>query len=66
MSAPDNVFLDTKIGEYGHGARITPLRDGECDQCRRSGIAVLHIDTSQGEYATLSICRDCLNKHFGA
>jgi len=50
-----------KDGAYGHEAQIEVDERGHCDLCKKDK-KVLWIDTSQGEYATFQICKDCFLK----
>jgi uncharacterized protein YuzB (UPF0349 family) len=50
----------SKDGAYGHNVDIEYSVNYECDICHKIK-DVLNIDTSEGEYASLSICNDCVN-----
>lgn len=56
--------IHCEYGAYPHSATLRFER-GLCDVCKQDkGIVV--IDTSQGEYAELHICRECVASRFEA
>lgn len=58
----DEWFIRTQRGAYAHSATVE--RDtGSCDVCCRTATC-LAFDTSDGEYATLLMCQECINKAF--
>ena len=56
-------YISCKSKGYGDGADIYELFEEECDVCHTTK-KVIGIDTSDGEYAMLSICQECANDLF--
>jgi len=56
-----NVIFTTDLA-YGRDGTVE-LSVWECDKCKVSK-EVLSFDGSDGEYGSLSFCRDCLNAFF--
>lgn len=54
----DDWYIETTRGAYGHHASIDREAD-TCDACRQPR-SCLTIDTSEDEYARLSVCKDCM------
>ena len=60
----EREVVETKIAAYSNIATIELYPSGDCDLCKKEGVAVLAIDTSLDEYALLQACVKCLMARF--
>ena len=54
------VMIRTHVGAYGHVAEYE-VATGNCDVCQTQNILCLKVDTSDEEYATLQLCKPCID-----
>lgn len=57
-----NTLKQIDLGEsaYSRRKQVALVENAHCDKCQRLCPKVLCFDTSDGEYGSLDICRDCI------